>query len=265
MLPPEMPPSPRTWPLARPDVDGFQLPGRREVTCLLLHGFTASPAEVRPLAVALSAAGFPVKAVRLPGHGTSDEELAATNPAAWTQAAERALEETPGPLLLAGCSMGGLLSLKMAALHPERVRAVASLAAPLWFGDRRARLVIPLMRWTPLRWMIRYLPKGPSQIPEENRALHFTYLRFPVRGVLGLHDLMREALRFVPKVKAPVLVLHGVRDATAPVVSARRIHAMAGSAIKEIVELANSRHVLTYDTESETVCRRVVEFFERFS
>lgn len=266
MLRAEMPPPPRTWPLARPDVDGFEMAGRRDATCLLFHGFTASPAEVRPLAIALSAVGFPVRAVRLPGHGTSDEELASTAPSAWTEAAEKALLETRGDVLLAGCSMGGLLSLKLAARHPERVRAVASLAAPLTFGDRRARLVIPLFRWTPLlRRVVRFLPKGPSQIPEENRKLHFTYLRFPVRGVLGLSDLMREALAFVPKVKAPLLVLHGVRDATAPLVSAHRIHALAGSEVKELVELASSRHVLTYDTEAETVVAHVVRFFDRFS
>lgn len=265
MLPREMPPPPRTWPLARPDVDGFEMAGRRDATCLLLHGFTASPAEVRPLAITLAAAGFPVRAVRLPGHGTSDEELALTPPAAWADAAEQALLETRGDVLVAGCSMGGLLALKLAARHPARIRAVASLGAPLWFGDPRARLVLPIFRWTPLGRLVRFLPKGPTQIPEENRKHHFTYLRFPVRGVLGLSDLMREAVTFVPKVTAPLLVLHGARDATAPPLSARRIVGLAGSEVKELVELASSRHVLTYDTEADVVCRRVVEFFERFS
>ena len=239
------------------------MPGGDRSLCLLLHGFTASPAEVRPLANALSAAGFPVRAVRLPGHGTSDEELHATSPAEWAKAAEDALEAAGKPVLIAGCSMGGLLALRLAAKHPARVRAVATLGAPLWFADRRARLMIPLLRWTPLGRVVRFLPKGPSQIPEENRPLHFTYGRFPVRGVLGLDDLMKEALRFLPEVRSPLLVLHGVNDRTAPVVSARRIHALATSAVKELVELSRSRHVLTYDLEADDVCRRIVAFFER--
>jgi carboxylesterase len=255
--------TPRTWPLARPDVDGFELQGRHGATCLLLHGFTASPAEVRPLAEALAAAGFPVKAVRLPGHGTSDEELDATAPAAWSEAAEAALKSSGPPVLVAGCSMGGLLALRLAARHPDRVRAVATLGAPLWFADRRARVMIPLLRWTPLGRVVRYLPKGPSQIPEANRVRHFTYQRFPVRGLFGLQDLMREALSFVPEVTAPLLVIHGKNDRTAPPVSARRIHAMAGSADKELVEMENSRHVLTYDVEAEAVVGHVVRFFGR--
>jgi len=263
MLPAEMPAPARTWPLARPDVDGFEMAGRQRTKCLLLHGLTASPAEVRPLAEKLSEAGFPVRALRLPGHGTSDEELDATSPADWAKAAEDALKAYDEPVLLAGCSMGGLLALRLAAEHPERVRAVATLGAPLWFGDRRARILIPLLRWTPLGRMVRFLPKGPSQIPEENRKLHFTYGRFPVRGVLGLADLMKEALRFLPKVKAPLLVIHGTNDRTAPVVSARRILSLAASEVKELAEMKNSRHVLTYDVEAADVCSRVVAFFER--
>lgn len=263
MLPGEMPTPARTWPLARPDVDGFEIAGSRRTPCLLLHGFTASPAEVRPIAVALSSAGFPVRALRLPGHGTSDEELDATPPSEWVSAVEAALEAAAEPVFLAGCSMGGLLALRLAAARPERVRAVATLGAPLWFADPRARVLLPLLRWTPLGRFVRYLPKGPSQIPEENRALHFTYGRFPVRGVLGLDDLMKEALRFLPNVRSPLLVLHGLNDRTAPVVSARRIHALAASEVKELVEMPRSRHVLTYDLEAEDVCRRIVAFFER--
>lgn len=263
MLPAEMSTPARTWPLARPDVDGFELGDGPRPKCLLLHGLTASPAEVRPLATKLSEAGFPVRALRLPGHGTSDEELHATSPSEWARAAEDALKSFAEPVLLAGCSMGGLLALRLAAEYPDRVRAVATLGAPLWFGDRRARILIPLLRWTPLGRMVRFLPKGPSQIPEENRRLHFTYQRFPVRGILGLADLMKEALRFLPKVRAPLLVLHGTNDATAPFVSARRIVALAASEVKELAEMKNSRHVLTYDIEAEDVCRRVVAFFER--
>ena len=263
MLPAEMPGTARTWPLARPDVDGFEIAGRHPTPCLLFHGFTASPAEVRPLAAALSAAGFPVRAVRLPGHGTHDEDLAATDPGAWYAAAEEALAAAPGPALVAGCSMGGLLSLRLAARHPDRVVAVASLAAPLSFADRRARVLVPILRATGLGRVLRFLPKGPSQIPEENRALHFTYDRFPVRGVLGLDALMREAPRYLPDVRAPLLVVHGALDKTAPPASARRIHALSGSRVKEHVEMSRSRHVLTYDVEAAEICRRIVEFFER--
>ena len=264
MLRAEMPGPPRTWPLARPDLDSFETNGSKPVQCLLLHGFTASPMEMKPLADALRDAGFPVRVLRLPGHGTSDEDLALRTPDEWIGAADDALAtmSARGPVFLAGQSMGGLISLLLAAAYPERVAAIASLAAPLWFGDVRARILIPLLRWTPLGRFLRYVPKGPSAIPAENLAFHFTYTRFPTAAVVGLDDVMKRARRALPTVKAPLLVLHGAHDRTAPPVSARRIVALAGSAQKRHEELAGSRHVLTWDVEAKLVCEKVVRFFE---
>src|SRR5207248_6534196 len=122
---------PRPWPLARPDLDAIALPGSRPTPCVLLHGFTAAPSEMRPLAEALARAGYPVRVPRLPGHGTSVEELALTPPGAWLEAAEAALLAAPPGALLAGQSMEGLLALLLAARHPSRVGGVATLAAPL--------------------------------------------------------------------------------------------------------------------------------------
>jgi alpha-beta hydrolase superfamily lysophospholipase len=53
----------------------FELPGDRGA-CLLIHGFTGTPWDVRPLGEALSAAGISVQAPRLPGHGTTPAAIA---------------------------------------------------------------------------------------------------------------------------------------------------------------------------------------------
>ena len=58
-------------------------------------------------------------------------------------------------------------------------------------------------------------------------------------------------------------MIHGTNDRTAPVVSARRILSLVASEVKELAEMKNSRHVLTYDVEAADVCSRVVAFFER--
>lgn len=268
MLIGEMPRVARTWPLARPDLDGFVLPGTRPVPCLLLHGFTSSPLEVRPLAEALAAEGYAVRAPRLPGHGTHVEDLATVDPDMLLAAADDTLRELidggAPAVAVAGQSMGALLALVLAARHGERVAAVASLAAPVWFADRRARFLVPLLRWTPFYdRLVRFVPKGPSGIPEERRAQHFTYDCFPLRGVVGLGELMRRAWSVLPEIKAPLLVAHGSLDPTAPPPGAARIAARAGSEHKEHREFARSRHVLTMDVESDAVCGAVAEFFLR--
>jgi len=267
MLPARMPAEPPRWPLARPDLEGFHTRGSHGQPCLLLHGFTAAPSEMRPLAEALSARGFPVTVLRLPGHGTHVDELAAVRPSDWLESAEGAMERLApaGPVLLAGQSMGALLALLIAARRTTTVAAVAALAAPLWFADWRARTLLPVLRYSGLTRLVRFLPKAPSALSEEARRRHFTYDRFPVKGLLGLSSLMREAWRALPEVRVPLLVVHGRHDATAPPAGARLLFDRAGSDTKELVWMDKSRHVLTHDIQSGEVCARVGAFFEAVS
>src|SRR2546430_6543846 len=81
--------------------------------CLLLHGFTGSPWDMRPLGDALAARGFRVKGVRLPGHGGEPEAMAGVSARDWEEACETALDSlasTPR-VFVAGLSMGALLAL----------------------------------------------------------------------------------------------------------------------------------------------------------
>jgi carboxylesterase len=273
MLRGEMSPASRTWPLVRPDLEAYEIVGTRPEACLLLHGFTASPAEMRPLALALAAAGFSVIAVRLPGHGTDVADLERTAASEWIDAAEEALERVSGagPVFVAGQSMGGLLSLILAARHPEKVRAVASLAAPMWFLERKVRILVPFFRFSSFWRLKRYVSKGPSDLPPDRLATHFTYDRFPTRGILALGDVIREARQQLPSLRVPLLVLHGKRDRSAPFAGARVLLDEAGRdvpgglATKEYVEMEHSHHLLTLDVESEAVCARVVDFFSRIA
>ena len=62
--------------LVNPELEGdafFWKGGDKGI--LLIHGLTATTAEVRPLAKRFHDEGFTVSAVLLPGHGTTPEEL----------------------------------------------------------------------------------------------------------------------------------------------------------------------------------------------
>src|SRR3954469_8792346 len=85
--------------------------------CLLLHGLTGSPAEMRPGGEALAAAGFRAVGPLLPGHGTSPEDLAITTRFELVHAAESALLSLHGArrIFLCGLSVGGVLAIHLAA------------------------------------------------------------------------------------------------------------------------------------------------------
>ena len=57
---------------------------------LVLHGFTGNPSSMRGLAEAMAGAGFHVEMPRLPGHGTTVEDMMTTGWADWTGEVEAA-------------------------------------------------------------------------------------------------------------------------------------------------------------------------------
>src|SRR5689334_23628869 len=87
---------------------------------LLLHGFTGSPWEVRPLGDSLAARGYHVYAPLLPGHGTTPEAMLYVTHLDWEREAERGLQALKGfeHVFVAGLSLGSLLALLVAARFP---------------------------------------------------------------------------------------------------------------------------------------------------
>ena len=105
-------------PLVNPELEGggfFWQGGADGV--LLLHGLTATTAEVRPLAKRFHDEGFTVSAVLLPGHGTTPEKLSHTHRREWIAVCEKAyaeLQKKCSRVIVGGESTGGILALHLA-------------------------------------------------------------------------------------------------------------------------------------------------------
>lgn len=145
--------------LAPVDFDGD---GELGVVCV--DGFTGSPYEMRYLGARLAAAGATVRVPLLPGPGpghgpaTSPAALAPVRWQDWAALVEReaeALRARCARVAVVGQSLGGLLALAYTARRP--VAAVASLAAPLWFGGASGALA---------RWLAGPLGRWISRVPE---------------------------------------------------------------------------------------------------
>ncbi|RYG65174.1 esterase, partial [bacterium] len=63
--------------------DPFDLVGNDDIGVVLVHGFTGTPYEVRYLGDRLVEAGYTVRGLRLPGHGTSIADLDRTRWEDW--------------------------------------------------------------------------------------------------------------------------------------------------------------------------------------
>ena len=88
---------------------------------VVLHGFTGTPVSVRGVAEAVAAAGFDVELPRLPGHGTTVEDMMTTCWSDWfdeVARARRALADRCDHIVLIGQSMGATLALASAISDP---------------------------------------------------------------------------------------------------------------------------------------------------
>jgi len=235
--------------------------GGEPAAVLCLHGLSGTPYEVRAIGEACAAQGLAVHGPVLPGHGGEPAALAGVESyALWIEAARehvRALRARHERVFVAGLSMGGLLALALAA--EQLVDALAVVGTPL-------RLPAPVRFGVPLLWRIRpYLAKrGGSDIADAAaRARHPSMSVMPLRAVRELLRLQRAIVPALPRVRAPILVAHGVHDRTANPADAQVILRTVGSSEREWIECAASGHVVPVDFDGPLLARAISSFFLR--
>lgn len=234
-----------------------------EPGCLLVHGFTSTPYEMRHLGERLRAAGYTVSAVRLAGHGTRPEDLERTTRRDWYRSARDGLDEIAARCatrVVVGSSLGALLALRLAEECAGEVDALVLLAVPLELANRRmglVRLLAPLAPLLPRR--LRFLPKGESDIADDAaRTAHPAYREMPLRAVAQLLALRDEVRERLDRVRQPALVLHGAGDRTVPVENLERLRRLPG--LRRVVLLPESRHVIGVDRDKDRLADEVIRF-----
>lgn len=232
---------------------------------LLIHGLTGTPAEVRPIADALHADGFAVRAPLLAGHD-DPEQLAERGWRDWYGSAEAVLLDLAarGPVAVVGFSMGALLALRLAAIHRRHVAGVASISVflelPAWQA-RLARTLAALHRDPLYRRFVGHFPKRAVDVRIFARSQHSPSLRvFPYAAIAALADLQADVRARLAHITAPLLLLHGRYDHTAPPADSERVAQVVSSASVRRVVLPRSFHIVGNDLDRDEVCREVVGF-----
>jgi len=246
----------------------FDLDGDGAVGVVLLHGFTGSPYEVRYLGERLAAAGFPVAAPLLPGHGTRIEDLDGTRWEDWVDHVERAADgmgRRCDRVAIVGQSLGGLLALYIASRRTA-LTCVASLAAPLWLDGLPGRVA----GWAHRRsgrpdLPIKAIPKfgGSDVLDPISKAENPCYPAIPIKALAQLVAFMTVVDASLSKVTQPTLVLHARQDHTAPVACAARI--AEATRAKRMRILPRSYHLIAVDVERDIVAAEVIDFVRRYS
>ena len=212
---------------------------------LLVHGFLASPAEVRGFGDKLLAAGYTVLGVRLKGHGTSPWDLRGRGWQDWYASVERGLDiirALCGQVCVVGFSTGGALSMMLAARRVDQVDAVISVCAPIKFRNKNMRFV-PLMHGANrvVRWLSKYEGLIPFR-PNESEHPHINYRNMPLRGLYELTRMVAQLNEDLEYVTCPVCIVQGTKDRVVDPTSATIAYERLGTANKELHWVESERH-----------------------
>jgi carboxylesterase len=234
---------------------------RGPIGCVLLHGFTAAPKEMRPLGDYLAARNYTVRGVRYAGHGTSPQDLARTTRRDWVASAEEAVAELRGRCTRVwsiGLSLGGLIGLHLAEQH--LVDGVCAIAPAVFPPDRRmaiARLLTPFRPYT--RKDLADL-QDPLALAE-----HADYDQFPTRAVAELNALMRHARRHLAQIDVPLLLIFARHDRVVPLDTLDYIWRRVASADKQSLILERGGHIVTEDYDKDIAFAAIERFLQQRS
>ena len=235
-----------------------------DIGCLLLHGFTSMPEEMRPLGDYLAGQGFTVLGARLTGHATHPDDLKNTRWTDWLTDVEDGLailSRTCNRRVLIGQSLGGMIALTAAARM--EVNGVVTLSTPYEVSvpekvmDWLVRLIQPTIH--------KKAPRFPVDHPlYERRELNYpAYPEFPSRILTEMDRLRSAMLTALPRVTVPVLLIHSRDDRDVPFANLRAIYDHLGSLVKEMLPLEGMDHSLVMDPQHQLVFEAVDKFLHK--
>jgi pimeloyl-ACP methyl ester carboxylesterase len=164
------------------------------------------------------------------------------------------LARYPGPLVLCGASMGGIVAMEVVRQAPDRVQGLALLGtnAQPESDEMRAlrQKAIVLFAQGQVEEVIR--PNAGLAFHADDPALHAEYVNLVLRA--GAEQLIRQnraiierpdARLHLPRVRCPTLVVCGEDDQLTPLPLSREIAGLVPAA--ELVVLPHCGHMLTME------------------
>ncbi|MHB8133576.1 MAG: alpha/beta hydrolase [Anaerolineaceae bacterium] len=242
-----------------PGAESYFLKGGK-TGCILTHGFTCTPEEMRSLADYLVGKGFSAYGVRLSGHGTQPKDLANVTWQNWLEDIKKAYKEVKkkcDKVFLIGQSLGGMLSIMGAGVLP--VDGVVALSTPYLNYTNKDLLSHIFLDWT--RPMIHKV--GVKEHPdwgirrEKDYPAYAAYPQQVFRQIYALSIALKDTL---PYVKSPVLLIQSKNDDTIPSNSMTRFQKRLKNTDVETVLLEGFRHGITMDQKRDEAFKIIGEF-----
>jgi carboxylesterase len=243
----------------------FLLPGQPDKpACLLIHGFTGTPKEMRWMGEDLQQRGYTALGIRLTGHATRPKDMIRSRYTDWMASVEDGYHLLRGltpDVFLIGLSMGGALSLLMAGKLD--VRGVIAMSAPYEMPVRYPAWELQIASY--FKAYIRKTRGDPDEgwFDKDAYAGHVSYPFNPVRSAAELDRLLYKMRGALAEIRVPVLLIHSKDDHYVKPDSMTHIYDHLRVPQKESLWVSGSGHVITRDAARKQVFAAAADFIQR--
>ncbi len=231
--------------------------GNNGKAVLLIHGITSGAAQMIPMARFLNDHGYSVWCVNLAGHGTYPQDLLHTKCEDFISKAEydyAYLKQSFDTIFVGGLSTGGLLSLYLAAKHPE-IAGIISVSSPL----RLVEGTFMTAEYPPEQVYFHRPMEGKVGI---FRQYHIHYEDIAICTFKELQRLTEivSGEGILESIKCPAIVIQAKDDCVADPTSAPEIYERIASKKKELYTPEYGEHNIVLTSARHEAFERAAAF-----
>lgn len=238
---------------------------RREIGILLIHGFPASPAEMKPLGEFLHSEGFTVYGVRLKGHGTSPCDLEQTP---WGKCIEsieqgyKVLSIKCKKIVVIGFSIGAVIALDLAGQLRKNICCVVSISASIEVeGIDSLSLIVSAQ----MEKFIRLIPGVKAKYIEwETDSPEINYRSVPLQRLVDIKNYIERVKGNLKEITGPMMIIQAIQDPLVKQHSAEFVYETISSKNKKIYWYDSDKHIIVTPDCLE-VYKNILSFIKRIT
>lgn len=253
----------------------FFLEGKSDVAFLIIHGFTGTPYNVKPIGEYFHNKGHTCLGILLPGHGTKVEDLVPTRFYHYVAISDQYLKKLKKyykKVFVIGYSMGGAITLKLAQLRPNLINGIGLISTPVFFnGIYNGKIILhtPLMMLT--GWIKMFIPL--AKLRRTKKKIQHNPPRFigyeHQYAIAALHSFkiaLKSIRKNLYKIKVPSALVINESDQTVPKESMLYIMDNIKSTYKELllinlIEPYETGHIIINNPKTKD---QILKFFDNF-
>ena len=229
---------------------------------LLIHGFTATPTEVRPIGDYLYKKKCDIYSVLVPGHGTAPEDLQTKKAVDWQNSITEIFDENNGFDFVVGFSMGALLAAQAAIDFENQLKGLVMISTFLKIKPKilsQVAFLFPVMKY-----IKPYFSKSDetAQFFKDNNLI--SYLKYPMSAVHEAVKLSKYTQRKVlSQIMIPTLIIQGVKDDRVDPEGYKILQKLIPAEDKELVLLPDSQHIVSVGPDKELLLKSIHQFIKK--